>query len=721
MPWWLIALWLLAMIAITAWSYRQFSDKIGRSYRLFMLVCGLVALLAAALLLMQPMRVLRTPEAGSFRCVVLADQSLSMETRDGGAGQARSDALGEVLAARPPALDTLTSQGRLEYYGFAEDTHAMAFADGQPLLETLPGRTALGNTLQQLLSDAEKGLALGAVVLLSDGRSNSGEPPMEVVKRYRARGIPISCVGFGSARAPWDLSISTRQDGLRVQRDQSFAVNATVTNHFPEAKTVVITAADRGMVLAEKTIVVPANASVDTALTLSAANPGFHTYALRLQPTPGDSRPDNDLDFIGVDVQEPPTLRVLYLGGGLDWEWRFLRLLAENNELLHFSAIIQMGPGSFYHSGLDDEQRKETPAFPDKAAFYRDFHAVILDARAAAAISAEGVTALESFVANKGGGLLLRGPLDLLPPALAAIIPQHLPGGRVVVPALRLEPNPDFVFNRDFAGILRTGRGLWLPHNTPLWVAGDLKRAARVALALPYATQSMPALAAQGYGAGRAATMAVESTWRWHLGDNSRDELHQVFWTHLLTWLGEVGKPQFRMHCRGVKAPLGDELAIDVSVLGADFLPAPDAQVSARVTAPDGSERQIPMEPAPDEVGRYTALYIPTQPGEHQVLYEVRLPEQPLLASGTSFVARQSGVEAEDTAFNEALLRDIARVSGGEYFAPEEFRRARRVPLSSSVPMQTTTRPIASSWLLFAVLTGALLLLWWSRRRIGLK
>ena len=49
MPWWLIALWLLAMIAITAWSYRQFSDKIGRSYRLFMLACGLVALLAAAL------------------------------------------------------------------------------------------------------------------------------------------------------------------------------------------------------------------------------------------------------------------------------------------------------------------------------------------------------------------------------------------------------------------------------------------------------------------------------------------------------------------------------------------------------------------------------------------------------------------------------------------------------------------------------------------------
>jgi hypothetical protein len=721
MPWWLIALWLLAMLAIITWSYRQFSDKISRTYRLGMLACGLVALLAALLLLMQPMQVQRTPETGSFRCVVLADQSLSMETRDGGDAQARSNALSELLAARPPALNTLAGQGRLEYYGFAEDSHALAFANGRPLLETLPGRTALGSNLHQLLSDAEKGLALGAVVLLSDGRNNSGEAPMEVAKRYRAKGIPISCVGFGSARAPWDLSISTRQDSLRVQRDQSFTVDATVTNHFPEPKTVVITAADRGMVMAEKTIEVPANASVDTALTLSASNAGFHTYALRLQPTPGDSRPDNDVDFIGVDVQEPPTLRVLYLGGGLDWEWRFLRQLAENNEQLRFSAIIQLGPGSFYHSGLSDEQCKESLAFPDKTTFYRDFHAVILDARAAPAISADGIKALESFVANKGGGLLLRGPLDLLPPTLAAIIPQHLPGGRVVVPALRLEPNPDFIFNRDFAGILRTGRGLWLPHNTPLWVAGELKRAARVALALPYASQSMPALAAQGYGAGRAATMAVESTWRWRLGDNSRDELHQVFWTHLLTWLGEVGKAQVRMHCRGVKAPLGDELAIDISVLGADFLPAPDAQLNARITAPDGSERQIPMEPAPDEVGRYTALYIPTQPGEHQVLYEVRLPEQPLLESGTSFVARQSGIEAEDSSFNEALLRDIARVSGGDFFTPEEFRRARRVPLATSIPMRTTTRPLASSWLLFAVLSGALLLLWWSRRRIGLK
>jgi hypothetical protein len=721
MPWWLLTFWLLAMGGATAWSYRQSRDKIGRAYRLFMLGCGLLALLAVLLLLLQPQRLTRIPEAGAFRSILLADQSLSMETRDGSDGQSRSEELAALLAANPPALATMAQQSQLEFYGFAEENHSLHFSKELPRLETLPGRTALGKNLQSLLNDAEQGLALGAVILLSDGRNNSGESPMEVAKRYRARSIPISCVGFGSARTPWDLSISARQDSLRVQRDQLFALNATVTNHFPEAKSVLVSAADRGMVLAEKSITVPPNASVDTALEISASNTGFHTYALRLQPTPGDSRPDNDVDFVGVEVQEPPTLRLLYLGGGLDWEWRFLRMLADSEQRLRFSAIIHMGPGSFYRAGLSDEQSRESPAFPEKASFYRDFHAVILDSRAAPAISESGIAALEAFVANKGGGLLLRGPLDLLPPALAAILPQQQSARLTQLPALRLEPNADFIFNRDFAGLLRTGRGLWLPHNTPLWIGGELKRAARSALTLPYATQSLPALAAQGYGAGRTATMAVESTWRWRLGDNSRDELHQLFWTQLLSWLGEVGKPQFRLHSRGVKAPLGEEFAIDLSVLGADFLPAPDAQVSARITAPDGSERLMPLDPAADEVGRYSALYIPTLPGEHQIHYEVRLPEQPLLSSGCSFLARQSGIEAEECAFNEALLRDIARVSGGLYFTPDEFRRARRLPLSPQVPMRSSSRPLASSWLLFAVLSAAWLLLWWARRRIGLK
>lgn len=721
MPWWLIGLWLLAMLSVMGWSYRQFQDKIRRSYRLLLLACGLCALAAAALAIMQPMRVVRTPETGSFRCVVLADQSLSMETRDGGAPQSRRDSLTDVIAAPPSAISTLAQQGRLEYYGFAEEAHAMAFAGKQPVLETLPGRSAIGSALQFFLADAEKGLALGTVILMSDGRNNSGEAPMEVAKRFRARGIPISCVAFGSASQPWDISVSTRQDTLRVQRDQAFTVIATVTNHFPEAKTVLLTAAERGLGLADQTVTVPAQASIEVPITLNASNAGFHTYTLRLQATPGDSRPDNDLDFVGVDVQEPPTLRALYLGGGLDWEWRFLRQLADKNEQLRFSAIIQTGPGSFFHTGLSDEQLKDTPAFPSEAIFFKDFHVIILDTRAAPFLSPAGVTALESFVANKGGGLLLRGPLDLLPPALAAIMPQQLPGSRLVVPALRLEPNPDFVFNRDFAGILRSGRGLWLPHNQPLWLAPGLKRAARIALALPYGSDSLPALAAQGYGAGRCATLAVESTWRWQLADTSRDELYQFFWNHLLAWLAETGKPQFRLDCRGAKAPLGEELPMDIAVLGADFLPAPDAQVLARVIAPDGSQRQIALEPAPTEVGRYTGQFLPTQPGEHQVHYEIRLPEQPLLETGTSFVARQSGVEAEDTTYNEALLRDIARVSGGGYFTPAEFSRARRLPLATTVPMQMQTHPLASSWLLFAVLTASLLLLWWARRRIGLK
>ena len=41
---------------------------------------------------------------------------------------------------------------------------------------------------------------------------------------------------------------------------------------------------------------------------------------------------------------KPESFKLLYLGGALNWEWRFLRIHAENNPQLQLSAIIKSDP-----------------------------------------------------------------------------------------------------------------------------------------------------------------------------------------------------------------------------------------------------------------------------------------------------------------------------------------------------------------------------------------
>ena len=46
-----------------------------------------------------------------------------------------------------------------------------------------------------------------------------------------------------------------------------------------------------------------------------------------------------------------------------------------------------------------------------------------------------------------------------------------------------------------------------------------------------------PLLATQKFGRGRAAVFATGGSWRWQMGQDSKDMSHEVFWQQLLRWL----------------------------------------------------------------------------------------------------------------------------------------------------------------------------------------
>lgn len=720
-PWWLIALWLLLMLALAAWTYRRLHAHVQTSYRLLMLSLEIILALLGLILLAQPLRTVKRPEPGSFRIVVLADQSLSMNTQDGNQTESRRQILTRLLNREVTPLQRLSAQGRLDVHGFADDCQPVIYDGNTPLLEPLPGRTPLGPTLRQFLNQ-DVAAPLGAVLMMSDGRSNAGEPTMEVAKLYRASGIPVSCVGIGQAGAARDLKVQAAADAVLAQRDDDFTVSAVVSSAYTTPQTVTVSLQEHGVILSTQEITVPPGQSANVTFTHKTPVAGHHTYAFRIDPPADDSRPDNDLDFISVNVQEPPAFHILYLGGGLDWEWRFLNIYAQSNDQINIAAIIKTGPESFFLAGIPEEPGQPLKAFPSDTAFYDNYDAVILDSRATAMFNDEAVASLRAFVENKGGGILLRGPVDALPAPLRDILPvqdvQPLRATRETRPIV----SRDFIFARDLAGTLRSAQGIFLPAGTLVRPAIGLKRAARPALTLPGLPEGQGVLlAGMGFGAGRCAYLGLESTWRWRLSATSGQLAHETFWNLILVWLSETSKPRVKMHGSGAKAGLGEEMRLDLDVLGDDFRPAPDARITALIQTPDGQTREIALAPADEVIGRYEAAYYPTVAGEHRVDYDIRLPASRLTRT-TSFVARPIGVEAENTAFNEELLRDLARVTGGRYYTPEEFlAQGHSLPLSPLLPMREETRPLASSWLLVVLFCSSALIFWWLRRRIGLK
>ena len=117
-----------------------------------------------------------------------------------------------------------------------------------------------------------------------------------------------------------------------------------------------------------------------------------------------------------------------------------------------------------------------------------------------------------------------------------------------------------------------------------------------------------------GFGAGRCAYLGLESTWRWRLSAASGQLAHETFWNLILVWLSETSKPRVKMHSSGAKAGLGEELRLDIDVLGDDFRPAPDARILAVIQTPDGQTREIALAPADEVIDAMKQLHYLTRP-----------------------------------------------------------------------------------------------------------
>ena len=93
-----------------------------------------------------------------------------------------------------------------------------------------------------------------AVLVLTDGRHNSGPPPIAAARQLAARGVPVYAIGLGSEKPATDLAIVSCEAPLSVFRDDQFRGKVVFQDRMPPGKDFTVRVEHNGQILWERSL-----------------------------------------------------------------------------------------------------------------------------------------------------------------------------------------------------------------------------------------------------------------------------------------------------------------------------------------------------------------------------------------------------------------------------------------------------------------------------------
>ena len=763
-PWWLVVLLALLGGACLALAYRPFRGLVRLPALWGMGAVRALALLLLAALLLAPFFSRFRPDPRGVRIAVLIDASGSMSTQDTAGDKSRLatafSLLDKTTGSRLPAI--LERQGKVSEFLFAGQLFARGSRSSPT--EFLPGNSALGDALRSAGTErSNSARTLGGVLLLTDGHENAGSSLTDAAKEYAAAGIPVSVIGIGEPGKRGDMRVDFVGERMSAVKGEPLSVPVRLQSTFGDSRKVVLTISEGREVLARREVDVAPGPPQSLQIDIAPPAAGLRVLRANIAPVPGDHNPATDVDYLALEVADPVQLQIHWWASSANWETRYLQRLVQNEEQLRLTTIVKSSKNSWIVRRPDDEQptnvtatsaAPSTPANPSAPASaatpitaapvtatgalpeisdgrasnqpvplpwqesdLSNAAALILDAELGPDLTDEVQEKLRGLVENRGIGLLVYGDPAKLPEKLRTILPVNGINNQPVGKDMRLDFDPGPVFGDDTVSALQNAP-LFLQANDRLLLPTGLKPAARTLLSTP-AGQAV--LSIQAFGGGRIGYIGTGNTWRWRMRSQSSGEEYSAYWRGLLAFLSSNTKSRVTPLLHGRQIAVDDPVKLDVDVLGADFRPAANARVTATMTKPDGQIEKIALNPSLLEPGRFEAPLQAKAPGEYQVQYDVELPGGEKLREDSFFTASFAGAEMQDTAYQEEVLRDVARITGGWFAHYSELQPNPELPLRPDVPMVEKRVYLANSWVYLILIAALLGGEWIVRRRYGMK
>lgn len=577
-------LFTLITLTVVWWTYRRTYPPVAGWYRILLLILRTLTVLAAGLLVFEPLITVSHNRVRQERLAVLVDLSASMLLPSGAQG---GDSSLSRLDRGREIVEEAAVKDSFPIFGFGEELVTLVGLDS--LADKVEDRTDLSAALKKLKERG--GEPWDRIYLVTDGVINAGADPL-----LEAEGLPpVEMVMVGAPPRTFDLALSALEQihsassGGKLDLELSLTVftadsagsfngNAAMCDFFLEGKKAGEERIDlegvRGRNIARR-------------VSLPAPGPGVHWLRAVLRPLPGEWTAINNERLLKVEVAESKR-KMMLVTNAPDWDFTFFKRALSQEEEWEVSSLIVLRDesGKEIIRGQESDGRFTSRGFPT-AKELEDLDLVLLHGELAGFDRSFLIRVGERA---SGGGFALifwpSGELDTgkLPRALDSYLPFL--DSPVSLIQVKAPDSPSSIFTQDRYNIFSgPGYGTALENLPPVeWVYRSLPLKAPVAVLArtgrrilsggKTAEKGEALLTAQPAGGTRVAAVLGQGLWRWQMlsqdAAETKDRRYYNLWESLVEWLmsGEKGaemvlRPRRGVFHRGEKVILEGEIRTD--------------------------------------------------------------------------------------------------------------------------------------------------------------
>ncbi len=701
--------------------YRRYRSVVSNGYWWTLVGAKFLSLILLLILLLNPYLITESPDTNKFSIAVLIDATRSMDTADCGDTSRIEFIKNSILRS--------SSDFHQRLFGKYQNAKLLLFSGDDlrriqhdTMFDTLPGDTDIDHALNTLLTNPIDQNALGAVILISDGRDNRGGGMMDAIRPYKTAGIPVHCIGVGNSKERKDFGVKWGKVRDEIPKSERIKLEATLVSNFPGAYVGKVLLYENTRLLEERLVEFDEGTLSQTIVFEHIGfTPGLKTYKIHVEPIAGEKNLLNNTDFVGVRVKDPDIFKVLFFNANLDWDYKYLQRFAENQEKLQLDAVIRLGVHRYFMTGIDAEDGNPE-GFPDCETL-SGYDCLIINVNSLYLLDSDDISCLVNFAENRGGGVIFTGVADEIP----AEVLQCLPVTELSTQIINVQKSAfEFVPSHFLTSGLRkeTRRlesKLYVPRHGELYKITESQVKPGASTVMRMRDSRWILLAMHHYGAGKVAFLNLPETWRWEMNIADGDYYYATFWGQLITWMSSSSKQKLTIKPGSTKLRLSEEIEFKVDVLNDNYIPDNDADARCVIALPDGSEEELNLIPDPNVDGRYLGKFIPKQTGEHRFHVDVD-PEvgEKLEIIGDYFVVDLSP-ESEPLPMAEEELQSLARHTGGDYWNFADIDKIDEIKLTENVNTIEQRQYWLSNWWFLLVILAAVIPDWILRRRIGLK
>lgn len=620
------------------------------------------------------------------------------------------------------------------------------------LMRASAGATDVGKAIRQAI-EAQGASPVAAVVVLSDGRFNQGEP-VEVVARYaRSKNIPIHTVGVGDPTTPRNVTVAAIEAPPNVFVKDPFKVTAHLRAQGLANHEIVVellekrdASAQPVPVDARRVRINPDGSLPPVEFERTIGEAAEVTTQIRVPRQEGELLLDDNVREITIRALEN-KMRVLLVSGSPSWEYRYLSRLLERDATMEVSCWLQSADEDAVRDGnvIIDQ-------FPRDQEELNVYDCIILLDPQPVDFDPGWTEKVDSLVGSYGGGLLYvagrkyaprfvhaprtRTLIDLLPVVLSAseadlILNElghfQMTSWPVIVPSDAMG-HPVLALS-DVSG---ETEAIWSQLGGVFWHYPPTRAKPVADVLLRHSSPRMRdadgghvLLALQYYGSGRTGYLGFDTTWRWR---RYGDEYFNRFWVQLIRHLvkGKLlsGQKRGLIQVERERYAVGEAVNVEARLLDARHLPLEREEVELQITHDGQPVDPVPLASQSGRPGWYRGRFVPKQVGTFTV--EIHLPGGDGVPPAT--IRSEVRVGQPDLEFRQIELDRIAlevlaaQSAGGRYLEINEVDR-----LPELIPDQTTTLTLSGQptslwdgWWTWGLLVGLLGVEWALRKRARL-